>query len=228
MSRDQPQLLEGSYISTSRHEMCSRVFHYTGSKTYRHGVLHLTHMCRTSGHAHPEGLSGASKELQHVICTSSLPGRYQSFCMLSYTTRVLLQPARSMPGNSLFHHIAQAPWSQLTHTQAEKVLKICTAPVLGWWEDAPGKAQLGGSPRVAHRPTAASALERRLFCSSLPALIHFLMDLGGSVPRDAQREETYYLAIQQGGHGTFSALAERRFKKSTVSSLQDSAHTERG
>lgn len=109
--------------------------------------------------------------------------------MSSYSTRVLLQTDGSMPGNSLLHHTAHAQWSRLTYTQAEKVLKICTAPVLGWWEDAPGKAQLDGSPRVAHGPASASALERRLFCSSLPALTHFLTDLGGSVPRDAQRED---------------------------------------
>lgn len=73
--------------------------------------------------------------------------------------------------------------------QTEKVLKICTALVPARWEDAHGKALLDGSPKVAHKPTSASALERRLFCSSLPALAHFLMDLGGSVPRDAERED---------------------------------------
>lgn len=91
-----------------------------------------------------------------------------------------------MPGNSLLHHTAHAQWSRLTHTQTEKVLKICMVPILGWREDAPGKAQLDGSPKVAHGPTSASSL---LFCSSLPALTHFLMDLGGSVPRGAQRED---------------------------------------
>lgn len=70
MSRDQPHLLDSSYISISRHEMCLCAFHYIDSETYHHGILHLMHVCRTSGHVHPEGLSGASQELQHVRCTS--------------------------------------------------------------------------------------------------------------------------------------------------------------
>lgn len=47
-------------------------------------------------------------------------------------------------------------------------------------------------------------------------------------PQGCTKGTDYYLVIQQGGHGTFSALAEGRFKKSTVSNLQDAARTERG
>lgn len=96
------------------HTTCTDVL--SGGRTSSHGALCVTHMCRTAGLAHPESLAGASQELQHLMCTSSLPGRPCCFCTSSHSAPVLLQPDCSTPGNSFLHHTAHAQRSQLTQT----------------------------------------------------------------------------------------------------------------
>lgn len=165
------------------HTTCTDML--SGGRTSCHVALCVTHVCRTASSAHPESLAGAPQLLQHLACTSSLPGRPCCFCTSSHSTRVLLQPDCSTPGNSFLHHTAHAQRSQLTHRHAEKVLRICPALVLGWWEDAPGKAQLEGGS-WAHSS----------FCSGeepvqqLPLCFNSLSDGPCSVPRDVQREDT--------------------------------------